>query len=148
MTIGYAYALLGLLCFGALGLLHKLADVKQCRPSALSVLLYGWSLLLVTVALAGWQGESLRAPSTVVLLALPFGMVASIAILALQSALPHGHIATSWLVINLSAVVPTIASIVIYDESVNPKKAAALALVAAAMGLLWKDKTVQEGRPR
>lgn len=146
MTAGQIYMLLGLLSFSLLGVFHKLADVKQCRPSAVTALLYMWSLLLVLgfVVLGTETGPA--APSTVVTVALPFGICAAVAILAFQAGVKHGNIATSWLAINLSAGIPTVASILIYDEPVNTGKAVALALIPVSMFLLWKDKKHEERR--
>ena len=150
VTTGQIYMLLGLLSFSLLGVLHKLADVKQSRPSAITALLYVWSLLLVLgfVTLRTESGPA--APAAVVSVALPFGLCAAVAILAFQAGVKYGHIATSWLAINLSAGIPTVASILIYDEPVSVPKAVALALIPASMFLLWKDKQEearkQEGR--
>ena len=58
-------------------------------------------------------------PRRVARSAIPFGIAASIAILAFQAGVKHGNIATSWLAINLSAGIPTVASILIYDEPVG-----------------------------
>jgi drug/metabolite transporter (DMT)-like permease len=144
MGVGYLYALLGLLSFGALGIFHKLADVKHCRPSAVSVLLYAWSLVLLIGLVTLVRHQPVSAPTTVIGVAVPFGIAASIAILALQTALPYGNIATSWLAINLSAGVPTVASILIYHEPVSAKKGIALVLIVISIVLLWKDKTLME----
>ena len=118
MTEGYFYTLLALVGFGALGVFHKLADTFQCRPSSINALLYGWSLVFVAIALAvkpaGWD-----APRSIPGLAIPFGVSASIAILAFQAGIRHGDIATSWLAINLSSGIPTMASILIYHEPVG-----------------------------
>jgi EamA domain-containing membrane protein RarD len=76
--------------------------------------------------------------------AIPFVVSASVAILAFQAGVKHGNIATSWLAINLSAGIPTVASILIYGEPVNTAKALALALIPVSMFLLWKDKKAQE----
>jgi EamA domain-containing membrane protein RarD len=137
--------LLGLLSFSLLGVLHKLADVKQSRPSAITALLYVWSLVLVLgfVMLRTESGPA--APAAVVSVALPFGLCAAVAILAFQAGVKYGHIATSWLAINLSAGIPTVASILIYDEPVSVPKAVALALIPVSMFLLWKDKN-EEGK--
>jgi EamA domain-containing membrane protein RarD len=145
MTTGQIYMLLGLLSFSMLGVLHKVADVRQGRPAAINALLAISSLLLVLtfVSVGGAGGPA--APRSVVLVALPFGVSASIAILAFQAGVKHGPIATSWLAINLSAGIPTVASILIYDEPVGTTKALALALIPVSMFLLWKDKTQQEG---
>ncbi len=139
MNQGYIYALLGLMSFGALGIFHKMADTLKCRPSPVNALLYGWSLVFATLTLAvgpeGWN-----APSSVAMLALPFGVSASVAILAFQAGIRFGNIATSWLAINLSSGIPTIASIFIYHEPVGLKRAIALSLIPVSMALLWKDK--------
>ena len=87
-------------------------------------------------------------PGSVAGVAIPFGVSASIAILAFQAGVKHGNIATSWLAINLSAGIPTVASILIYDEPVRASKALALALIPVSMFLLWKDKKAQELAPR
>ena len=146
MTTAQIYMLLALLSFSLLGVLHKMADVKRCRPSAINALLYGWSLLFVAGLVTLGRGTGPAAPSTVVAIAVPFGICASIAILAFQAGVKHGHIATSWLAINLSAGIPTVASVLIYDEPVLPGKAIALALIPVSMFLLWKDKKDDEKR--
>jgi len=90
------------------------------------------------------SGTGPAAPSTVVTIALPFGICASVAILAFQAGIKHGNIATSWLAINLSAGIPTIASVLIYEEPVLPGKALALGLIPVSMFFLWKDKREDE----
>lgn len=143
MTQAYIYTLIALLSFGALGVFHKLADTFHCRPSSVNALLYAWSLVFVAITLLkpGWT-----APGNVAALALPFGVSASIAILAFQAGIRHGDIATSWLAINLSSGVPTVASILIYHEPVGWKRAIALSLIPVSMALLWKDKRDAERR--
>src|SRR5215471_16434863 len=143
MMQGYLYTVLALLAFGGLGVFHKLADTFKCRPSAVNALLYGWSLVFVAITLAigssGWSG-----PGGVAGLAIPFGVSASIAILAFQTGIRHGDIATSWLAINLSSGVPTVASILIYHEALDWKRTIALCLIPLSMALLWKDKREAE----
>lgn len=146
MATGQIYMLLALLSFSLLGVFHKVADVKQCRPSAINALLYGWSLLFVSALVTLGRGTGPAAPSTVIAVALPFGICASVAILAFQAGVKHGNIATSWLAINLSAGIPTVASVLIYYEPVLPAKALALGLIPVSMFLLWKDKKDDEKR--
>jgi drug/metabolite transporter (DMT)-like permease len=145
MTQAYLYTLLGLLSFSALGVFHKLADTLKCRPGPVNALLYGWSLIFAAVLLAvrsqGWS-----SPGSVAALAVPFGVSASIAILAFQAGIRHGDIATSWLAINLSSGIPTLASILIYHEPVGLQRAVALSLIPISMALLWKDKRDAEAR--
>lgn len=145
MTEGFIYALLGLLGFGSLGVFHKLADTLHCRPAPVNALLYGWSLAFAA-ALIVLRGEELHTPAGVATLALPFGISASIAILAFQAGIRHGDIATSWLAINLSSGLPTIASILLYHEPVGLQRAVALFLIPVSMALLWKDKRDAEMR--
>ena len=47
MATGQIYMLLALLSFSLLGVLHKVADVKKSRPSAINALLASSSLLFV-----------------------------------------------------------------------------------------------------
>ena len=145
MTEGYLYTLLALVAFGTLGVFHKLADTFHCRPSSVNALLYGWSLVFVTITLATKPG-AWAVPSGVAVLAIPFGVSASVAILAFQAGIRHGDIATSWLAINLSSGVPTVASILIYHEPVGWTRAIALCLIPVSMALLWKDKRDAEKR--
>jgi drug/metabolite transporter (DMT)-like permease len=140
MHDGKLYMLLGLLSFSALGVFHKMADVKNCRPDAINMMLYAWSTIFTGTMVAFWTREPLTPPLQVISIAIPFGISASIAILALQTGIRYGNIATSWLAINLSAGIPALASIVIYGEQLNIKKGLALSLIVLSMALLWKDK--------
>ena len=146
MNSGLAYALLALLSYSVLGVLHKLADVKGGRPAAINVLLYASSLsiLLVGALLAG--SPLLAGPPGPKLLAIPFGVSSAVAILALQTALRFGNISTSWLAINLSAGLPTVGSILLFHEAVTLRKSLSLVLITLAMILLWKDKEIADRR--
>lgn len=144
MNLGYAYMIAGLLSFSALGVFHKVAAVKKCRPSAVNALIYGWSLLFSILTVTLIRGASPAAPVSVVWIAVPFGVSASIAILAFQAGIRHGNIATSWLAINLSSGIPTIASILIYGEALSTTKTVALLMIPVSMALLWIDKQRDE----
>lgn len=145
MSLGLFYALMGLTSFGLLGILHKLADTKHCRPSAITVLLAFFSLSFAGLLLLG-RGHALAAPPNVIWIALPFGVCAMLAILAFQAGVRHGSIATSWLAINLSAGVPTLGSIFIYGEPVSRWTLFALLLIPVSMVLLWMDKKQNEAK--
>jgi multidrug transporter EmrE-like cation transporter len=62
-----------------------------------------------------------------------------------QLGLRHGHIASSWLLINLSAGIPTILSIIFYSEPLNARKFVVFLLVIASMLLLWWDRRERTG---
>lgn len=143
MHSGYIYVLLALLSFSLLGIFHKVAEVRACRPLPVSMLMCAWSLVFLVAIGVVFVGNTLAAPSSVAALALPFGASAGIAILALQTALGFGNISTSWLAVNLSAGLPTLLSIVLYHEEVRWWKVLALILMALSMVLLWKDSQTQ-----
>jgi drug/metabolite transporter (DMT)-like permease len=145
MRSGHIYILLSLLSYSSLGILHKVAEVRKCRALPISLLMCTWCLLSLVIA-GLLAGRSLSAPPSVIGLALPIGVSAGVAILALQSALSLGDISTSWLAVNLSAGIPTVLSILLYKEPVTWLKIAALFAMAFSMMLLWKD--AQTGRRR
>jgi drug/metabolite transporter (DMT)-like permease len=144
MGFAYIYLFIGLACISILGILHKLADVKKCRSSAINALLFVWSFSLLFSYTRFVRHETVIAPLTVSWIAILFGICAAVAILAFQEGIKYGQIATSWLIINLSAGLPTLASIVVYHEAVNVKKVVALFLIAISIFLIWKDKKAAE----
>jgi len=89
-----------------------------------------------------------RTPATVIGIALPFGAFAALAGVAFQTGIRYGKLATSWLIINFSAAVPAVASILIYRERISGRHALALALMAGSIVLLWKDKKEDERRAK
>ncbi len=77
------------------------------------------------------------------------GACAGIAILTFQVGIRYGRISTSWLVINLSTIVPAILSLVIYREwqaGIKWQQIAGLMLVLCSVILLWRDKAVEIAR--
>jgi drug/metabolite transporter (DMT)-like permease len=133
----YAFAAMAMIV--VLGLLHKHADRRDCRPEQVNLLLFGWSALLGLVSLAG-AGESPAVPLKVWEVALPCGIFAAAAVLMFQIGVRQGLIATSWLVINLSAAIPVAVSVAWYGERVSSRQAMALAAMIAALILLWLDR--------
>ena len=146
MNPGYVYMLLALGSFSLLGIFHKVADVKKCRPSAITALLYTWSFLFVAAFILFSKRGNLQIPSTVGWIAIPFGISAAIALLAFQAGIRFGKISTSWLIINLSAGIPTVGSILIYREPVGLQKSTALVLIVISIVFLWKDKQIEDRR--
>src|SRR5918995_5465042 len=148
MATGQIYMLLALLSFSMLGVLHKVADVQRSRRTTINGLLASSSLLFVFAFVMLGSPGGPAAPASVAGVAIPFGVCAAVAILAFQAGVKHGNIATSWLAINLSSGIPTVASIVIYDEKLTLVKAIALSLIPVSMFLLWKDKKEAENGGR
>ena len=136
--MGYILVFWSLFSYGVLGACHKLAERKHCRPQPLSgVLFFSGCMGMNVFALLG---RGYAVPVKVFGLAFVCGSIALCAIWTFQEGLKHGKIATSWLIINLSAAIPTVGSILIFHESVNLKKIAILGLIAVAIILVWLDR--------
>lgn len=134
----YAFAAMAMIV--VLGLLHKYADRRQCRPEQINLLLFAWSALFGLLSLAAAGDVPGVAPLAVWKVALPCGVFAATAVLLFQIGIRQGLIATSWLVINLSAAIPVVVSVAWYGERVAPRQALALIAMAAALVLLWLDR--------
>ena len=140
--LALVFLLSSLFCLGGLGILHKVADRRKCRASAISFLLFLWAALLVGAGYSVFiyiQPTGPSIPPVVVLVAAVCGAFASVAILCFQAGLRHGEIATSWLIINLSTALPTALSIVIYKEEVGVRRGISLILASLALVMLWQD---------
>jgi drug/metabolite transporter (DMT)-like permease len=136
--IGYALAFVSLLSFGLLGICHKYSEQKGCRPDPLSCMLVLFGFIGMNGVVLARDGY--ETPMKVFLVAIIFGAISGLALWTFQLGIRYGKIATSWLLINLSAAIPTIASILIYHEAVNWQKAATLCLVVAAVFFVWLDR--------
>ncbi|MGH9587053.1 MAG: EamA family transporter [Acidobacteriaceae bacterium] len=136
--MGYILVFLSLLSYGALGICHKLGERTHCRPKLLAMMLF-------IFAAAGMNGvvflsdARYMVPRNVAVLAVICGVVGLAAIWAFQIGIEYGKIATSWLIINLSSVIPTVGSIVLYREPINPRKILSILLIFGAIVLVWKD---------
>jgi uncharacterized membrane protein len=146
MTTPYLFLLLALCSFGLLGVLHKVADHRGCRPEAANLFLFlGASVLMALFALFRGEFTSISAaPPRAWLMAAGCGLLTSLAILNFQKGIRFGKISTSWLVINLSTVLPTILSILIYTEVVSLRRGAGLGLALVAIALLWLERKQEE----
>ena len=144
--MGHLYMILSLVCFGFIGICAKLADMRGCKPVAVYTLAYGWSLLFGAVFVTLFRGANFRVPMVIYAIALPFGVASVIGGTVFLAGIRYGKISTSWLIINLSAAIPAIGSVVLYHEQVNARKIGVVALAAVAVVLLWKDKQSEEGK--
>lgn len=136
--MGYFLVFWSLFSYGILGICHKLAERKHCRPQPLAAVLMFSAFLGMNGFVLFGGGYSI--PSKALYAALICGTIAICALWAFQEGIKHGKIATSWLIINLSAAIPTVASILIYEEPVNLKKLGILSLIVIAIILVWLDR--------
>jgi drug/metabolite transporter (DMT)-like permease len=155
MSGGSILLILALLSLSGLGICHKVADFRRCRPSAISVMLFvgaatvvwGYTILHTLTGV----GVTLFPPFTAraVAVAAICGACAGIAILAFQVGVRYGRISTSWLVINLSTIVPAALSLLVYKEwkaGIKWQQLAGLVLVVLSVFLLWRDKAIEIAR--
>jgi drug/metabolite transporter (DMT)-like permease len=142
MYSAYIFMLLALLSFAAMGVFHKLADVFHCEPLRLTLFTMGFAALFAVINASLFiPDSSIGIPGKVILIAVPFGIFTAAAFWFFQRGLRFGKIATSWLVINLSSVIPTVLSILVYREPVNGRKVLVLLLVLISLLLLWWDRS-------
>lgn len=144
MSPGYLYLVAGLLCFSLLGICAKIADLRRCRPAALYVMMCASASVIAAISAFSTNPRTAGTPAIVAGIAIPCGVSGALAGVALQAGIRYGKLATSWLIINLSAAVPTIGSVVIYHEAISPRRVIALLLMAVSVVLLWKDKQADE----
>ena len=141
MPTGYWFMLGGLVSFAAMGVIHKLGDRQKCNALNIALFTMATSCVFSFIVTAISQKASLSSWNfSVPLIAMPFGAAAAVALWLFQRGLRYGRIATSWLMINLSAGVPTVLSVVVYHESLSLRKILVLLLIALSLGLLWWDR--------
>lgn len=137
--VGYLFAVLAMISFGFGGILHKVADRNKTTPLMFTVVLFASSSIIMATNVAIFQKTNFTPPPAVIWIAILFGIFAASAIWVFQRGIRHGKISTSWVIINLSAAVPTVASTVIYKEKINLGKLVVFCLIALAIFLLWLD---------
>jgi drug/metabolite transporter (DMT)-like permease len=146
VNLGFLYMIISLACFGLIGILVKFADTRGCKPSAVYALAYAWSILFGAGFVILFRGAQFHVPTAVYAIALPFGMISAVGGIVFMAGVRYGKISTSWLIINLSAAIPAVGSVMLYHEPVNAKKIVVLLLAVVAVLLLWKDKQVDEAK--
>jgi len=142
--IAYGLMAAGLICFASMGITHKLGDRVQAQPLGIAIIAMTTAAMVSLALSTILQGDAIRSiPLTIILLALPFGASAGIGLWVFQRGLRHGHIATSWLLVNLSSGVPTVLSIMVYREHLTVRKMLVFCLVIVSLLLLWWDRRGQ-----
>lgn len=142
---GLLMCILAAISFGLLACVAKLAERKQCNPSALVVWLFGWAALMML-------GESLFHPGKIhltwqiVVLGVVFGICAAAATFAFQLSIEVGKVTVGWLFMNLSAGVPALVSIWLYHEKLTPLKSIAFALAFISLLCLYQGNRLEAGR--
>jgi len=151
MSLGFIYLLLALLSAAGLGISHKMADIRDCKPASVNLTLFLSASILMWIYTYFYtainEAVTLFPPFTLkaVLVAVACGTCACFGILTFQIGLRYGRITTSWLIVNLSTLVPAVLSLVIYKEweQVGWRQLVTIVLVIASVFLLWRDKVIE-----
>lgn len=128
--MGLLFCFLGALAFGVLGSVSKVAEQRQCAASGLVVGMCGWAALAMLVR-TFMLPTGFHIPLKVVPVAVACGVCAAVAYFAYQTSIKVGKVTVGWLMMNLSAGVPAVVSIWVYDEKLTPIK-----IIAFALGLI------------
>jgi drug/metabolite transporter (DMT)-like permease len=137
--LGYLFALLAMVSFGMLGILSKLSDRHKCPALGTTLCIFAGATVMMGFAVIVFRDADFRPPAQVIGVAVVFGIITVLSSWVFLYGIKFGKITTSWVIINLSAAVPTIASIVIYGEPVGVRKILLLLLVGGSILLMWKD---------
>src|ERR1700691_5920792 len=121
MNNGLIFCFLGALSFGLLGCSSKFAERRKCQASVLVVFLCGWAMLVMLVRSASLPAP-LSFPLKAVAVAVVCGMCASVAYFSFQYSIEFGKVSVAFLMMNISAAVPAILSLFVYDEKLTRLK--------------------------
>jgi len=138
-VLGYIFALLAMISFGVLGILSKLSDRRGCSPFGTTTVVFGTSTIVMAAYVTFFKGSNFAPPAKIVWVAIVFGIVAVAASWIFLYGIRFGKITTSWVIINLSAAVPAVASTLVYGEKIGIRRLLVLVLVLVAILLLWRD---------
>jgi drug/metabolite transporter (DMT)-like permease len=142
----YGFLLLAVASLGMIGVLHKIADHRRCRPEAINLFIFLGGAVAMSV-LSLWRSGLASIPdipAAAWITATVCGFLASVAILSFQHGVRYGKISTSWLVINLSMALPTVLSIIVYREAITLRRAIGLLLAVATLIILWRERVREE----
>lgn len=135
--MGYVYCLLAVIGFTVLGISYKLCDRYECdrRHVNLSFFASGGAIALVWAIVAGTRSHLAQA----VVLGAVAGMVTFFGVIAFRQATSKGRLSTAWTVVNLPAILPVLASILIWHEIPSIRHYAGFALTLVAIVLIGID---------
>jgi len=141
--MGLLFCFLGAVFFGLLGTALKAAERRKADAAGLVVSAYAWpALLMLARTLLLHSGG--HVPTKVYVIAVIFGICAAVASLAFQVSISIGKVTVGWLMMNLSAGVPVIASVWMYHERLTILKVVALGLVLVSIFFLAWGQVIEK----
>ncbi len=139
MGVAIILCFLGAICFGFSACVSKIADRQHCRASPLIASVFGWATVLM-LARTFFLGAQSQLPGKAAGVAVFFGICAAVAIFAFQTSMALGKVTVPWLIMNLSAGVPAVVSILVYGERLTLLKCAAFVMALVALACLFEGK--------
>lgn len=123
--------------FGLLACVSKVAERKKCDASALVASATGCAAIMMLLRSVTLQSSN-HLPIKAILIAILFGVCGAVAYFAFQKSIEIGKVVVGWLMMNLSAGVPAVVSILVYKEKLTALRILAFALaILAVLLLLW-----------
>lgn len=132
------YLFLSVIFFAIAALIYKHSNQINC--DRISLILSERIFAVVFMVFYIYLFDTFKPALNISLLAFTGGTAIFVSRLALLTALKYGKISSSWTAVNLSVVIPTTASILLWKEIPSLKQVAGLLLVPAAIFLLQEDK--------
>lgn len=142
MNTGIAFCLLGTLSFGLLGCASKGAERRNCQTAAFIVMVYVWATIVMLIRTAGIPSP-LSLPLKGVAVAIACGACSAIAFYAFQFSIGFGKVAVGWLMMNVSAAIPAIVSLFVYDEKLTRLKIFAFVLAAVSLYFIFRGRRAE-----
>jgi drug/metabolite transporter (DMT)-like permease len=139
--------ILGAISFGLLACVAKLAERRQCNPSALVVWLFAWAAVAM-LAESLLRGGKADLTWQIIALGVVFGICAAVATYAFQVSIEVGKVTVGWLFMNLSAGVPALVSLWLYHEKLTPLKCVAFGLALLSLFCLFRGNRLEAGGGR
>ncbi|MGH2639648.1 MAG: EamA family transporter [Rhabdochlamydiaceae bacterium] len=141
--MGLLFCFASAVSFGLLACVSKVAERRKCDASALVASLLGWATLLMLLRSVTLQSKT-HLPLKAVPIAIVFGICGAVAYFAFQSSIEVGKVTVGWLMMNLSAGVPAVVSIWMYNEKLTALKVLAFSLaIISVLLLFWGQKMEQ-----
>ena len=135
--MGYIYSIVAMTAYAVLGLSYKVSDRMKCDQSQVNFFLFLFAAGIVLIW--GLVRGVTAAPGAAVILGLVDGVIVFASVLVFRRAAALGRISTSWTILNLSLVIPVIASVTFWHEVPSPRHYAGFALTLVAVGFLGMD---------
>ena len=135
--MGYVYLVIAIISLTVLGVSYKLSDRLNCSNPQVN-------FFMLLSACAGvfvwaWVSGNLTFARTPMLIGAAIGVMIFISVNAFREATARGKLSTSWTVLQLSMVIPVLASMLFWRETPHLRHYAGFALTIAAVALLGVD---------